>query len=189
MPLSYKARMDRRHPRQAVDRPAKIFLGSSEGLVCRIRDISKGGAKISIAWTGWLPDSFDLEDSFTSVRREVWVVWREPLTSACALPTRGSRPRSPSLRRLAGGSAKYTAQPLSSHAGGEDPLPARISRGPITPFGAFCMRGDRGKLVRYLQAKPNFSCHDPVRRQLWTRRPARRGSHFSGSKRSLSGSY
>ena len=77
MPLSYEARMDRRHPRQAVDRPAKIFLGSSEGLVCRIRDISKGGAKISIAWTGWLPDSFDLEDSFTSVRREVWVVWRE----------------------------------------------------------------------------------------------------------------
>jgi hypothetical protein len=69
--------MDRRHPRQAVDRPAKIFLASSEGLVCRIRDISKGGAKIRIAWTGWLPDSFELEDSFTQVRREVWAVWRE----------------------------------------------------------------------------------------------------------------
>ena len=46
-------------------------------MVCRIRDVSKGGAKIRIAWTGWLPDSFDLEDSFTKARREVWVVWRE----------------------------------------------------------------------------------------------------------------
>ena len=69
--------MDRRHLRTAVDRPARIYLAGDEGLVCRIRDISKGGAKIRIAWTGWLPDSFDLEDSFTKVRREVWVVWRE----------------------------------------------------------------------------------------------------------------
>ena len=74
MPLSDEAWMDRRDQRQAVDRPAKIFLASSEGLVCRIRDISKGGAKIRIAWTGWLPDTFEMEDSFTSVRREVWVV-------------------------------------------------------------------------------------------------------------------
>ena len=64
--------MERRHLRNAVDRPAKIYLAGGEGLVCRIRDISKGGAKIRISWTGWLPDSFDLEDSFTSVRREVW---------------------------------------------------------------------------------------------------------------------
>ena len=69
--------MDRRHLRTTVDRPAKIYLAHGEGLVCRIRDISKGGAKIRIAWTGWLPDSFELEDSFTQVRREVWVVWRE----------------------------------------------------------------------------------------------------------------
>lgn len=69
--------MQRRHLRKAVDRPAKIYLAVGEGLVCRIRDISKGGAKIRIAWTGWLPDSFELEDSFTQVGREVWVVWRE----------------------------------------------------------------------------------------------------------------
>ena len=75
--MSYQARMDRRHPRQAVDRPAKIFISGGEGLVCRIRDVSKGGAKMRIAWTGWLPDTFDLEDSFTKARREVWVVWRE----------------------------------------------------------------------------------------------------------------
>ena len=69
--------MERRHLRQAVDRPAKIYLAAGEGLVCRIRDISKGGAKVRIAWTGWLPDVFELEDSFTPTRREVWVVWRE----------------------------------------------------------------------------------------------------------------
>ena len=69
--------MERRHLRKAVDRPAKIYLGGGAGLVCRIRDISKGGAKIRIAWRGWLPDSFDLEDSFTQARREVWVVWSE----------------------------------------------------------------------------------------------------------------
>ncbi len=48
------------HLRKAVDRPAKIYFAGDQGVVCRIRDISKGGAKIRIAWTGWLPDSFDL---------------------------------------------------------------------------------------------------------------------------------
>ena len=69
--------MQRRYPRQAVDRPAKIYLGDGEGLVCRIRDISKGGAKIRIAWAGWLPDTFDLQDSFNQTKREVCIVWRE----------------------------------------------------------------------------------------------------------------
>lgn len=69
--------MERRHPRQPVDRPAKDYLSQDEGLVCRIRDISKGGAKVRIAWTGWLPDSFELEDSFTQTKRDVSVVWRE----------------------------------------------------------------------------------------------------------------
>ena len=69
--------MERRHLRKAVDRPAKIYLAGDEGVVCRIRDISKGGAKIRIAWDGMAPDSFEREDSFTHVRREVWVVWRE----------------------------------------------------------------------------------------------------------------
>ena len=41
--------MDRRHLRKAVDRPAKIYFAGDEGVVCRIRDISKGGAKIRIA--------------------------------------------------------------------------------------------------------------------------------------------
>ena len=69
--------MERRYLRDAVDRPAKIYLAGGEGLVCRIRDIAKGGAKIRITWPGWLPDTFELQDSFTQVKREVWVVWRE----------------------------------------------------------------------------------------------------------------
>ena len=69
--------MERRHLRKTVDRPAKIYLAGNEGLVCRIRDIAKGGAKIRIAWTGWLPDKFQLQDSFTQAKREVRIVWRE----------------------------------------------------------------------------------------------------------------
>ena len=41
------------------------------------RDIAKGGAKIRITWPGWLPDTLEFPDSFTQVKREVWVVWRE----------------------------------------------------------------------------------------------------------------
>ena len=69
--------MERRHPRQPVDRPAKIYLSQGEGFVCRIRDISAGGAKVRIAWTGWLPDCFELKDSFAQTKREVCLVWRE----------------------------------------------------------------------------------------------------------------
>ena len=60
-----------------MDRPAKIYLSQGEGLVCRIRDISTGGAKVRITWSGWLPDCFELQDSFTQTKREVSVVWRE----------------------------------------------------------------------------------------------------------------
>ena len=74
---SLRLDMERRHVRPSVDRVAKIFIADGEGLPCRIRDISKGGAKIRIAWTAWLPDTFDLQDSFTQARRQVRVVWRE----------------------------------------------------------------------------------------------------------------
>ena len=69
--------MERRHLRHAIDRPAKIYFAGGEGLVCRIRDIAQGGAKIRIMWPGWLPDTFELQDSFTQVKREVRIVWRE----------------------------------------------------------------------------------------------------------------
>ena len=67
--------MERRSPRQPVDRPAKIYIGGNEPLPCRIRDISQGGAKLYVFWKGGLPNSFDLADAFASTRRTVRVVW------------------------------------------------------------------------------------------------------------------
>lgn len=67
--------MDRRQPRQLVDRPAKIYVAGSDPLPCRVRDISRGGAKLYVFWKGWLPDTFDLADVFAKTRREVRVVW------------------------------------------------------------------------------------------------------------------
>ena len=132
----------RRHPRQAVDRPAKIFLSGGEGLVCRIRDVSKGGAKIRIAWTGWLPDSFDLEDSFTKARREVWGSGEKHPTSGCALPTRDNGPRPPSPKRLAGDKANdlltEAAQSSERRRGGETLCrPENLQEAPSSPMGPF----------------------------------------------------
>ena len=96
--------MDRRHPPQAVDRPAKIYLAGGEGLVCRIRDISKGGED-RITWLGWLPDTFEPQDSFAQVKREVWVVWREALLRRCVLYRRGkwaAAPKSKAFGRRQG---------------------------------------------------------------------------------------
>ena len=70
--------MDRRSPRQTVDRPAKIFIGGSEGLPCFIRDVSQSGAKLHITWPGCLPPAFVLKDGFTGLRRKVITVWTGP---------------------------------------------------------------------------------------------------------------
>jgi hypothetical protein len=67
--------MQRRSPRQPVDRPAKIYVGGSAPLPCRIRDTSDGGAKLHVFWKGWLPNTFDLADAFSTTRRTVRVVW------------------------------------------------------------------------------------------------------------------
>lgn len=67
--------MRRRAPRQAVDRAAKIYVGGSEPLPCRIRDVSEGGAKLQVWGTGCLPSSFDLADVFSRTRSTVQVVW------------------------------------------------------------------------------------------------------------------
>jgi hypothetical protein len=71
----YYALMDRRSPRRPVDRPAKIYVGSGEPLLCRVRDISQGGAKLHVFWKGWLPNTFDLADAFAKTRHAVRVVW------------------------------------------------------------------------------------------------------------------
>jgi methyl-accepting chemotaxis protein len=65
----------RRYPRRNVDRPAKMFIPEGGSLPCRIRDVSRGGAKLTFAWKGWLPRGFDLQDAFTGVRRAAQIVW------------------------------------------------------------------------------------------------------------------
>ena len=68
--------MDRRSPRRAVDRPAKIYIGDDDPLPCRVRDISDGGAKLLVFCNGArLPNSFDLAEVFSGTRRTVRVVW------------------------------------------------------------------------------------------------------------------
>ncbi len=72
-----QSRMERRrYPRRALDRPAKIFVPDGDVLPCRIRNVSRGGVKLSVGWKGWLPAGFYLQDAFTGVRRAVQVVWR-----------------------------------------------------------------------------------------------------------------
>ena len=66
----------RRYPRRTVDRPAKFFIPGGGALPCRICDVSRGGAKLRIGWTGALPDGFYLQDAFTGVRRAARIVWR-----------------------------------------------------------------------------------------------------------------
>lgn len=67
--------MNRKHPRRPVDRPAKIYVGGTQPLACRVRDISEGGVRLHVAWKGCLPKSFDLADAFANTRRTVRVVW------------------------------------------------------------------------------------------------------------------
>jgi hypothetical protein len=66
----------RRYPRRTVDRPAKFFIPGGGALPCRIYNVSRGGAKLGVGWTGGLPDGFVLQDAFTGVRRAARIVWR-----------------------------------------------------------------------------------------------------------------
>jgi hypothetical protein len=65
----------RRSPRTIVDRAAKILVSDSDGLPCRIRDISEGGAKLRFESIGSLPNAFELQDAFTGIKRAVMMVW------------------------------------------------------------------------------------------------------------------
>ncbi|MGZ5569458.1 MAG: PilZ domain-containing protein [Limisphaerales bacterium] len=66
----------RRYPRRTVDRPAKVFMPQGGSLPCRISDVSRGGAKLTFGWKGWLPRAFDIQDAFTGVRRTAQIIWR-----------------------------------------------------------------------------------------------------------------
>ena len=72
--------MERRSPRQSVKRPAMIYVEGADPLTCFIRDISRGGANLHVFWKSWsweggLPNTFELEDTFSNTRRTVHLVW------------------------------------------------------------------------------------------------------------------
>ena len=68
--------MDRKEPRQSVSGPAMITLGNRGSLPCRISNVSRSGAMVLISNSEWLPNTFELADSFSGVRRQATVVWK-----------------------------------------------------------------------------------------------------------------
>jgi hypothetical protein len=64
----------RRHPRKQVDRPARVVLPAGT-ILCRIKDISEGGARLETEASSWLPPTFELEDVFSGMRRATARVW------------------------------------------------------------------------------------------------------------------
>jgi hypothetical protein len=69
--------MGRRDPRQSASRGAKIITPSGS-LPCRISNVSRRGALLSLPHGEWLPDTFELADNFSGERRQVKVAWKGP---------------------------------------------------------------------------------------------------------------
>ena len=65
----------RRHRRRIVDRPAKIAAAGCF-IPCHIANSSEDGAMLRFSQRGWVPEGFDLEDTFSGVRRAARIVWR-----------------------------------------------------------------------------------------------------------------
>jgi hypothetical protein len=63
--------------RDNLAQPAKILITGGDALPCRVRDESPDGAKIQLAWNGWLPARFELQDTFTGVKRAAQSIWRQ----------------------------------------------------------------------------------------------------------------
>jgi hypothetical protein len=62
--------MDRKMPRQPVGRPSMIMVGNRGSLPCRISNLSRSGAMVLISNVEWLPNTFELADTFSGVRRQ-----------------------------------------------------------------------------------------------------------------------
>ena len=53
-----------------------IMLGNTGSLRCRISSVSRSGAMVLLSNAEWLPNTFELADTFSGVRREAAVVWK-----------------------------------------------------------------------------------------------------------------
>ncbi len=52
------------------------MLGNRGSLPCRISNVSRSGATVLIANAEWLPDTFELVETFSGVRRQATVIWK-----------------------------------------------------------------------------------------------------------------
>lgn len=68
--------MERLDERQPVSRSAKIKLGDGATMPCRISNISRSGAKLTVEHSEWLPPVFELHDIFAGRDCLVKIMWR-----------------------------------------------------------------------------------------------------------------
>jgi len=87
--------MDRKQPRQRVQRPAKVSFNGVDTMPCVIRDVSIGGAGLSVSGSRWVLNGFDLGDVFSGVTRKVVVVWRDEAAMGVKFVDEGAWPKAP----------------------------------------------------------------------------------------------
>ena len=62
---------------------------------CFIRDVSMGGAGLSVPGPRWVLNGFDLADIFSGVTRKVVVVWRDEAEMGVKFVDDGAWPKAP----------------------------------------------------------------------------------------------
>ena len=67
--------MPRKGTRRPVVGEVTLIFGKSGRLVCKISDLSPGGAKLEVPFTQWLPSIFEIEDGW-GVRRAAHLAWQ-----------------------------------------------------------------------------------------------------------------
>jgi hypothetical protein len=68
--------MARKEPRQAVSRAATILYGDKR-VPCRMANVSRTGAKLRVKNPDWLPNGFEVLDTFSGKKRRAKIVWIE----------------------------------------------------------------------------------------------------------------
>jgi hypothetical protein len=66
---------ERESPRRPYDETGTIVLASGDRLSCKIRNVSRRGARLTLASWQSMPRTFDLEDG-SGRRRPVRLVWQ-----------------------------------------------------------------------------------------------------------------
>lgn len=87
----------RRETRQPVSRPGRIETDEGKTFLCRIADLSTGGALLLISNGEWLPKQFALVDIFHNTKRQARIKWVSPDRIGVAFVDGGPpKPKKPS---------------------------------------------------------------------------------------------